>query len=321
MVLAFPQICPILMLERKNKRLTLLLLFLTVAIAVTYWLGKTADENSVQKNLFSNYDLSSIDRVTLSGTTDSVTLDYKGSRWMVNDRYPADPDMIDVLFATLQQAEPRRPVSKTLQDSVAKQVRQHGVTVMLYSSAERITYFIAGGNETKTQAVFLEPESELTYLMTIPGYRVYVSGIFELPEAGWRNKRVFAFNWRNFSNLELRYPSRPDDSFVVEMEDNYFGIRGMESDTTHLNDFLDGVSLLHVLAYAGSSEQFDSLSRHTPLMSIVVNDVGQRSYHLDVFEPGNRQQVYPARIDGTQWAYLDPESVRSVLRTRDFFKK
>jgi hypothetical protein len=309
------------MLERKNKRLAAMLLFWVAAIAATYWLGKSGDSQNVPKNLFNNFDVTSIDRVILSTGRDSIVLEYKGSRWLVRNRYPADPDMIDVLFATLQQATPRRPVSTSLRDSVTAQIRQNGVMVALYSSGDQIAHFMAGGNKSKTQAYFLEPASGQPYLMSIPGYRVYASGIFELPAGDWRNKRIFAFNWRNFSQLELQFPKRPNDNFVVALEDDNFGIRGMEADTTRLNDFLDGVSLLHVMEYAGQSARFDSLAKTAPLMTIVVSDVGQRSYQLDVFAPDRGQDVYPARIDGSQWAYFDRGSIGPLLRTRDFFKK
>ena len=53
--------------------------------------------------------------------TGNVTLKYNGSRWKVNDEFNADPIMIDVLFATLQQAEPRRPLAASLKDSVAEE--------------------------------------------------------------------------------------------------------------------------------------------------------------------------------------------------------
>ncbi len=46
--------------------------------------------------------------------------------------------------------------------------------------------------------------------MNIPGYRVYVSGIFELDESGWREKRVFAFNWQNFQKLDAHFPKIRD---------------------------------------------------------------------------------------------------------------
>ena len=87
--------------------------------------------------------------------------------------------MIEVLFATLQQAEPKRPVSPSIRDSVRQDLRQRGVRVSLFSSGVKEVGFYAGGNMKKTQAFFShEQKDETPYVITIPGYRVYVSGIF-----------------------------------------------------------------------------------------------------------------------------------------------
>lgn len=253
------------MFERRNKQQFILLFVLLSATVSLYWYGQRDLERSVDKNLFKNFDLEAIDEVSLVSETGSVTLKYNGSRWKVNDDFNADANMIDVLFATIQQAEPRRPLAASLQDSVSRSLQQDGVKVSLISSGTTMKVFYAGGNAVKTQAFFLEENGSYPYIMTIPGYRVYVSGIFELGESGWRDKIVFGFNWRNFQRLEATFPERAADDFVVAMEDNYFSVAGLpQVDTTKLNDFLDDVSLLSVDEYLPASGALDSLTSDKP---------------------------------------------------------
>jgi hypothetical protein len=228
--------------------------------------------------------------------------------------------MVDVLFATLQQAEPKRPLAISLQDSVAKTIQTSGVKVSVGVDEKWQKVFYAGGNATKTQAYFLDPEENKVFLMTIPGYRVYVSGIFELGESGWRDRFVFGFNWRNFQSLEVTFPEKPSDGFVVAMQNNYFGIQGISKiDTTRLNNYLDDISLLTVDDYVDGTSTLDSLATTPELLKISVKDIGKKEYVLQVYPPIGKQEKFSGLINGSQWALFEKTRVSGLIRPRQFF--
>jgi hypothetical protein len=238
----------------------------------------------------------------------------------VNELYPVDRAMIDVLFATLQQAEPRRPVAVSKSDSLATVLRQRGVQVELFTSGEIQQTFIAGGNQLRNQAYFLDEDSGLSYLMTIPCYRVYVTGIFELEESGWRDKFVFGFNWRNFQRLKLNYSRHSSDDFEVAMDNNYFRVLGLAKvDTTKVNDFLDNVSLLTVMDYVAADSTLESLGDEMPQATILVEDVARNEYRLDLYAPSAARGPYRGRIDGKQWATFEKSEIQEIIRPRSFF--
>ena len=194
------------MQEKKNKRLAVIFVVLCCVAAATYFTGHTDGTLQVDKNLFRNHDLKELDEVKLESKDGNVELKFNGSKWIVNGQFNADASMIEILFATLQQAEPKREVPSSLRDSVSQGLKQNGVKVSLFSSGNKEIGFYAGGNSRKTQAYFcLEGQDNIPYLMTIPGYRVYVSGIFELGQKNWKDKLVFGFNWRNFESLEKKH--------------------------------------------------------------------------------------------------------------------
>jgi len=300
----------------------MLLIVLLSATVFLYGISKRDHDDDVDKSIFKNFDLKAIDEVSLVSKEGAVTLKYNGSRWKVNGEFNADPNMIDVLFATLQQAEPRRPLAASLQDSVAKHLQQEGVKVSLISSGTMLKVFYAGGNTLKTQAFFLEDNGSPPYIMTIPGYRVYVSGIFELKESGWRDKIVFGFNWRNFQRLEAIFPNRPGDNFVVAMEDNYFSVLGLtQVDTTKLNDFLDDVSLLSVDEYVPADATLDSISKAKPFVSILVTDIAKKEYQLQLYIPAGPRRQFFGLINQKQWALFQENKVGGVVRPRNYFGK
>lgn len=303
------------MQEKRNKGLFILLVLLLASISVLLYTAQQGEEKFEQKDIFKVEDLKAIDKVELRGTNDTVQLSFSGSRWVVNGVEPADRDMVDVLFATLLQAEAKRPVAESKNDSLVQMLQQSGIEVNLFEQGKLIKSFVAGGNSKKSEAYFID-ESKQAYVMHIPGYRVYVSGVFELTESDWRDKYVFAFNWTNFKNLAVVFNRKPSDGFDVKMLDGFFGIDGIETDTTRLNDFLDAVSLLTVDQYIAT----DSLEGKMPLMTITVSDIAERHYVLSIFEITEAGKT-ACLVNEKQGAWIDNRKLARLIRNRSFFQK
>lgn len=307
--------------ERRNKRRFILLLVMTLVTLGAFWWIQPENRLNIDQALFQVPDLQQINRVSLVSGTGEVNLRYDGNRWKVNDTYPAEGDMIRVLFATLQQAKPKRSVAGARQDSIYNELEKSGVEVSLYEENELKKQFLAGGNAGKTQAFFAVPESREVYVMNIPGYRVYVSGIFELPENGWRDKFVFGFNWRNFKSLDAAFPGNPQQNFTVSMQNNQFGIEGLpQADTAKLNNFLDAVSLLTVEEYISEPGLTDSLLSQEPEMAIRVTDVGNRTFDLQVYGKASGSAIW-GLIQHSQPALFDPRKIDFLLKPKSFFRK
>lgn len=308
------------MQEKRNKRLAIIFVVLCCVTTVSFFIGRTDGSVDVDKTLFKDFDLQEIDQVLLESKEGTVVLNFNGTKWLVNEQFNADAAMIQILFATLQQAEPKRPVSPSIRDSVSRELKREGVKVSLFTSGIKEIAFYVGGNTRKTQAIFCPESSDTPYIMSIPGYRVYVSGIFELPENDWKDKLVFGFNWRNFESLEARFPESSEQGFKVSMRDNYFGIEGMASaDTAKLNQFLDDVSLLTASEYLNEPIFSDSLSRPSASMIITVRDIAQRAYTLELYRYADSGQGVPGLINGKEWAVFAPSKIDEIFRERPFF--
>ena len=161
------------------------------------------------------------------------------------------------------------------------------------------------------------------YLMEIPGYRSYISGIFELDANGWRYPRVFDFNWGNLKDVSVIYPERESDGFDVSFKEGFFGVEQLQkTDTTLIADFLDDVSLLYVNDFLFESDvsEYDSL-RDRVVARITVRDVGDRGYMMEVLEtlPGKSEILI--RIDSSEYALANFDALRRILRPRRYFRE
>lgn len=307
------------MQRRKNISLLISLAILTLASGFVYWVTKPDRNDVVDKNLFRVDDFEEIDRVEMKSATGQVVLKFADSRWRVNDQYVADRNMVDVLFATLRQAEPKRPVAGSMQDSVSQSLGRNGIQVSLYEGDQLRKEFIAGGNNQKTQAYFKEPNESVPYLMSIPGYRVYTSGIFELDENGWRDKYIFTLNWQNsFKSLEASFPD-PRNNFTIIMENRLPVIRGMvEADTARLYTFLDDVSLLTADEFVPVN---DSLWKGNAIMRIDIRDIAGRNYSLELYRGASPSAKFPGKVHETDAALFAAGKIEQIVKPRQFFER
>jgi len=310
--------------EKRNIRLLILLVVTTTITALVYWGGKNSNATTVDKTIFKVSDLTSVDEVTLESNANKITLKYDGGKWMVDDRYAADRQLIELLFATVQQVEPKRAVAKVLRDSLQQALEKTGVKVSLIAAGKTVKSFYAGGNSQKTQAYLqLVPGGE-PYLVTIPGYRVYASGIFELDKNGWRDKRIFNFNWRNFKDLKAFHAADPRQDFTVEFGGQYFGVKDLTTvDTLKLNNYLDAVSLIQAQQFGitgNRSKQYDSLLTTAPLVRLEVRDVADNVFSLSLYNALPHDQQVLGRL-GDEPVLFNKREASAIEKTRDYFKK
>jgi hypothetical protein len=302
--------------ETRNKFLLISLVVLSAALGLTLFLKSSRRTGTVDPDTYRHADLKKIDRVLMESPKGKVVLEYNNNSWRVNNDVPADRNLVEVLFATLKQAEPKRPVASSMQDSLKNVLTSRGVKVSLFSGDVLEESFYAGGNTEKTVAYFMKPQQEAN-VVTIPGYRVYVSGIFELAAANWREKLVFDFNWRNFKNLQATFLNEKGN-FEVTVNKNMAAITGInEPDTARLNTFLDQLSLLTVEQYLDDQALQDSLEKIDPIAKFTIEDIARRTYDLKVF---NRGKQFFALVKGNV-AILDERRIIPLLKPKEFFVK
>jgi hypothetical protein len=306
-------------------RNTTLLISLTVLVLVSSLLAIVTgrdNERPVDPDYFRTVASETIDRVLLRHHGQEIVLSFANNRWRVNDTWDADNQMIKVLFATLRQAEPRRPVAAAQRDTVWERLQREGVQVTVYTQGQEQMKFFAGGNALKTESWFLREGDSDPYLMVIPGYRVYVSGILELDESGWRNKRVFDFNWRNFKSFSASYPGDPAQNFELEFNQQMVVMRNeAAADTAKLNGYLDAVSLLFARRFVDAQDTHaDSVVATGPLARLEIRDIADRAYVLELFRPSPLNQEVIGRLGDGQRVALDKADVAELVRKRDYFK-
>lgn len=306
------------MQQKRNVRLLISLCVLLVTTAVVLFLFNR-ETTAVDKTIFRVEDLKTIDKVVLEKDSSKTELALEGARWKVNGQV-ADRSMVDVLFATLQQAEPKRKLSDKLADSVKTFLETQGTHVTLYQTGEPVMDFFAGGNPPKTQAYFTKPGDDNVYVMVIPGYRVYTSGIFELEAPGWKDKYVFNFNWQNFKSLNVAFTASPADNYEVTIDNAMAKINGVAGDTTKFNNFMDAVLQLTVDQYLTREQvkQYDTALVSSLGFQIVISDITGKTYEVKLYPEPDMPVVF-GMVQGLYPAVFDSRRIQPLMKSKGWF--
>ena len=306
--------------RRQNTWLTGSLVILLLVSVALWWSGNK-EISQLDKSLFKLVDPAVINRVVLEREGSKTELTFETGRWRVNGKFDADRSMIDVLFATAAQEEPCRRISPKLQDSVRQYLLQHGVKVtFLEGSASRLSFY-AGGDVSQGSALFLDEASQTCYTAVIPGYKVFVSGIYTLPATGWKDRRIFNFNWRNFKELQTQFPRQQSGNFQVLPSEGYFSVDGMKADTARLNEYLDGISLLRAdqRIDSASTRSWQSIIAQTPSFLITVKEISGRTHQLTVFPPDPDRADAIGRTGEGDYVIFDKRKIVPLARTKQYF--
>lgn len=308
------------MQRQRNIRLLLSLSVMIILIAGLFIFNSTTNNPSVDKGMFQIENLDKVDRVVLQSSKEKIDLSFNGSRWLVNGSYEADRQMIKVLFAALKQVEAKRAVASSVQDSIKKEIEISGIKVSCYVGQVLAKEFWSKGNSQSSESYF-QLSDGVPYLVTIPGYRVYVASVFEVPMSDWRDKTVFNFNWQNIRSVEVRFSKNPKQNFKASFQNKIFSVENVkETDTTKLAAFMDALIQLRAdkILTTEQSRQYDSLLTTSPLEEIVIQDIASRNYQLKIF-PVLRGKSVMLGIRNDEVLEFNPLAIREVFKTKDFF--
>lgn len=308
------------MQRQKNIRLLVSLVVMIASIAILFVFNSSKNKPSVDKGIFQIENLDKIDRVVLQSGKEKIDLNFNGTKWMVNGTYVADRQMITVLFAALKQVEAKRAVPSSIQDSVRKEINASGIKVSCYEGQTLAKEFLSKGNAQTSQTYFQQIDG-IPYLVTIPGYRVYVASVFEVPISDWRDKTVFNFNWENIKSVDVKFPKNEKQNFKASFQNKIFSVENIaQTDTTKLAAFMDALIQLRAdrILTAGQSHQYDSLLSTKPLEEVTIQDIASRSYQLKVF-PAQKRGAVLIGVRNDEILELNPMAIREIFKGRDFF--
>jgi hypothetical protein len=306
---------------KKNK--TIFIAFLLLAL-ITLMLWLTQSTTTFRRSLsdFKLNDSSNVTKIFMADkNNNSVTLTRKSpGRWMVNDKYPAQNNSIDMLLKTMVEIEVQQPVAKAAHNNIVKELAVNAVKVEIYQQGYRIdlfgiihwfprekltkVYYVGNATQNNLGCFMLMQDSSEPFVVFLPGFRGFVTPRYSPMEKYWRDYNIFRKSIPEISAVKVEIPSTPDYSFEVKNNGkNKFILLALKNnrevmnyDTLKLLNFLSGFRNLNYEALLNDMDKArkDSILRSQPFVIITLTDTaGVRKTILTYHKKGPAGQVDP----------------------------
>ncbi len=312
--------------NKKNIKLLLVLAGLSVLTAFIYLYDGSSNNANFNPSKFMIADTAAVNKVVLKKGGVTNTLTEKSGQWVVNEKYPADPNLGKLVKAVLKLAVVKRKAPKSSMKKISAQLKRDDVLVEVYSGDAIITSFYAGGNDNKTTSYFMEAGEEQPYIMAIPGYSSYISGIFAFDESGWRDKTIFSTFWQVVLSLKVDFPNNAQNSFEMKRENKFLTVGGIKNmDTAKVVNYVRMYEHFTAARFVkpGTSSVYDSLLNGAPIATITLKDIDlSKSRTLDIFpfvEADNN--VLGLIKEDNQLVLIQKNKIFGLLQKKEFFEK
>lgn len=311
-------------MTKKNWALLIILLLLSGVFGMLISRKATTTSLEVKEDLFALEDTAALQRIELlqpQGVTQ--VLERSESGWQLNNTYQADPQLMRLVLSVLQHVEVKRPVARGQQEEVVNSLQQAGVQVRAYKEGGEVKEFIAGGDEENRLSYFMENED--AYVVELPGYVSYISGIFGLTENNLRDRTIFRTNHLNLQQLRLEYPGTAED-IQINFDGSRLEVENInQPDSVQLLGFLSLFENLQATGFVNVQEypELDSLLQGAPVATIHVRDLQHPAgRQLVIYQPTQDGRFRLAYLPAEKQALLlDERLARQLLLTPEQLRK
>lgn len=312
---------------------------------------------SFEKEL-SIQNIAEVSKITIDNFQNKhLVLEKKNGVWIVNDKYEARPELMQMILNTLQRQTVLAPVPKTAHDNVVRELLAEYIKVNVYEEGETepIKTFYVGGATTDNKASYMLLEkdgktAERPVMVYLPSHSGYLTPVYaDLNEENWRNRIVFSFNSTDVLWLELNYLQQPQNSFRIErVSADSFAVNPL-SEQFRINDtylqkyirqYLDFYASVALETFDNGNKGKDTILQTTPycLMTAKLSNGKHQSLRLHYMPINERSQsvtdakgmplkydaehYYAALNEGKDLAIVQYYVFGKLLRSyKDFFYK
>lgn len=189
---------------------------------IAYFL-MTNNKSTVKEELrdFAIKDTAAITKIFMADKNNNkLTLERIDNEWIVNNKYPARKDLTKILLHTIHNLQVKSPITKSKHNTIIKNLATTSVKTEIYAGDKLIkTYYVGGPTQKQTGTYMLLENSSTPFIMSIPGFRGYLSTRYNVIENEWRDRLVYKYNIDQMASIKLEYPNDKAQSFIINRID------------------------------------------------------------------------------------------------------
>ncbi len=211
-----------------KKSSIIIIASLLALIAISVFVYKTKHKSSTIDKDASDFgfkDTASIDKLFLADKNGkTILLERKPEGWLVNSKFPARPDVIELLLYTIRMVEVRSPVSKTSRNNVIKVMATKSTKIEIYSKGKKIKQYYVGHttqDHAGTYMLLTNLDTDENYaepfITHIPGFEGFLTTRYNTNELEWRDRLIINYRPPQIKQIKLELHEMPDSSFVIDL--------------------------------------------------------------------------------------------------------
>ncbi|MCX6352819.1 MAG: hypothetical protein NTX03_13320 [Bacteroidetes bacterium] len=216
---------------------TIIYIFIALILGVAvYFILRKDRSGTIPEGLrdFAISDTQNVTKIVLSDRYNTTTILERqpDGNWLINKKYKAFKDRVELLLECLKRIQVRTPVPAEARDKFIKDMAATGVKIELYKNHESSpakAYTVGGNTADELGTVMLLKGSPEPFVMHIPGFNGYLSVRYFTAVQDWRSRVALEFNPLDLTSLEIEYPAYPKRSFILRMDEKNVSIENPES--------------------------------------------------------------------------------------------
>ncbi|NNF01963.1 MAG: hypothetical protein HKN22_04705, partial [Bacteroidia bacterium] len=197
-----------------------ILIIAIALLSVAAYLILSKEKSTISEELsdFAVTDTAAVDKVFLADKTGLeshrvlLERDPDGSGWIVNKKFEARKDAIDLLLHTISAIEVRSPVAKAAYENVMKRLASNGIKIEIYKKGKLDKTYYVGNASADQMGTFMYLEnSSVPFVVHIPGFNGYLTPRYSCESHVWKTKTVFKAKGPEIASIKVEYRAHPQE--------------------------------------------------------------------------------------------------------------
>lgn len=247
---------------KKNRLAIILTSLLIVIAAVLLWNNRYLTTLRGDAYDFTVRDTASVTRLFFADKSgNQVLLSRTEEGWKVNEKYDAQPTMVNNMLYTLDKMRIKMPVSLASHNNVITRMAGTNTKVEIYQIVPRINlfnkvklfphekltkvFYIGDVTQDNSGTYVLKEGSDKAYIVHLHGFRGFISSRFSANQEDWRDHKIISEDINNIASMKLEFNNDAENSFVINTTGNY------KYEMKHLHDGsnvdIDTIRVLNLL--------------------------------------------------------------------------
>ena len=247
---------------KKNRLAIIITIVLIIIAVVLLWNNRYLTTLRGDAYDFTVRDTASVTRLFFADKSgNQVVLNRTEEGWRVNDKYDAQPVMVNNMLYTLDKLRIKMPVSLASHDNVITRMAGTNVKVEVYQIVPRINlfnkiqlfphekctkvFYIGDITQDNNGTYVLKEGSDKAYIVHLHGFRGFISSRFSAKLEDWRDHKVFSNDIDDIASVKLEVNNNPENSYVLNTKGDYSYEMLRLSDGSHID--IDTIKVLSLL--------------------------------------------------------------------------